>query len=83
MLKGDKFYITWQKIRLIYFDIVGLYCFKLCFSGATRHGDARNASQIRQPHVNKIYWGMDLLSFSFAMDDMDDDEIFLRVLDST
>ena len=54
MLKGDKFYGTWQKIRLIYFDIVVLYCFKLCFSGATRHGDPRNASQIRQLHVNKF-----------------------------
>ena len=54
MLKGDKFCITKQKIRLIYFDIVALYCFKLCFSGATRHGDSRNASQIRQPHVDKI-----------------------------
>ena len=40
MLKGDKFYITWQKIWLIYIDIVALYFFKLCFSGATRHGDS-------------------------------------------
>ena len=54
MLKEDTFYITWQKIRLIYFDTVALYCFKLCFSGATRHGDSRNASQIRQPYVNKF-----------------------------
>ena len=54
MLKGGKFYITWQKIRLIYIDIVALYFFKLCFSGATRHGDSRNAVQIRQPHVNKF-----------------------------
>ena len=42
-------------MRLIYFDIVALYCFKLCLSGATRHGDWSNASQIRQLHVNKIY----------------------------
>ena len=41
-------------VFLVYFDIVALYCFKLCFSGATHHGDSRNASQIRQPHVNKI-----------------------------
>ena len=53
MLKGDKFCITEQKIRLIYFDIVALYRFKLCSSGATRHGDWRNASEIRQPHVKQ------------------------------
>ena len=56
MLKADKFY-TYQKISLIYFDIVALYYFKDCFSGAMRHGDSRNASQIRQLHVNEIHWG--------------------------
>jgi len=55
MLKGDKFYITQQKITLIYFDIVALYYFKLCFSGATRHCDSLDASQIRQLYsVNKV-----------------------------
>ena len=32
----------------MYLDIVALYYFKLRFSGATRHGDSRNASQLRQ-----------------------------------
>ena len=31
-----------------------LFYSKLCFSGATRHGDSHNASQIRHPLVNKI-----------------------------
>ena len=43
-----------KKISWIYLDIVALYYFKLCFSVAMHHGDLHNASQIRQPQVNKF-----------------------------
>ena len=49
-------------------DIVALYYYKLCFSGATRHGDSHNASQIRQPHENKIYWKLIVSFFRFSLE---------------
>ena len=44
MLKGDKFYITLQKISLMYLK-----------EWVQRAMASRNASQILQPHVNKMY----------------------------